>query len=76
MGCYRGDSMEGEVRTGHVDRLGGEAIQQICGDVEPFYPVASRNRSLKKQGTQHVIDGVKDALDFTVLWRGVCIRHP
>jgi hypothetical protein len=43
-----GNSMEGKVWTGRADRLGGEAVQQICGGVEPFYPVASRNRSLKK----------------------------
>jgi hypothetical protein len=71
-----GDSMEGEVWTGHDDRLGGEAVQQICGGVERFYPVVSQNRSLKKQGTQHIIDGVKDALGFTVLRRSVGIRHP
>jgi hypothetical protein len=47
--------MEDEVWTGHVDRLGGEAVQQIRSSVEPFYPVASRNRSPKKQGTQHII---------------------
>jgi hypothetical protein len=71
-----GDSMEGEVWTGHADRLGGEAVQQICGGVEPFYPVASRNRSLKKQGTQHIIDGANDAFSFTVLRRSVGTRHP
>jgi hypothetical protein len=42
--------MEGEVWAGRGDRLGGEAVQQICGGVEPFYPVASWNRSMKKQG--------------------------
>jgi hypothetical protein len=31
------DSMEGEVWAGRADRLGGEAVQQICGSVEPFY---------------------------------------
>jgi hypothetical protein len=71
-----GDSMEGEVWTGCTDRLGGEAVQQICGGVEPFYPVASQNRSLKEQGTQHIIDGAKDAFGFTVLRRSVRIRHP
>jgi hypothetical protein len=25
---------------------------------------------------KHIIDGVKDALGFTVLWRSVGIRHP
>jgi hypothetical protein len=43
-----GDSMEGEICVGRVDCLRGEAVQQICDGVEPFYPVASRNRSLKK----------------------------
>jgi hypothetical protein len=62
-----GNSMEGEVRAGCADRLGGEAVQHICGGVELFYPVASHNRSLKKQGTQHIIDGVDDALGFTIL---------
>jgi hypothetical protein len=38
----------------------------MCGGVEPFYPVASQNRSLKKQGAQHIIDGAEDALDFTI----------
>jgi hypothetical protein len=42
----------------------------------PFYPSASWNRSLEKQGTQHIIDGVKDALGFTVLWGSVWTRHP
>jgi hypothetical protein len=44
--------------------------------VEPFYLVISRNRSLKKQGTQHIIDGVKDVLSFIVLWRSVGTGYP
>jgi hypothetical protein len=44
-----GDSMEGKVWTGRTDCLGGEAVQQICGGVEPFYLVASQNRSLKSR---------------------------
>jgi hypothetical protein len=36
------DSMEGKVWIGRADRLGGEAVQQICDDVEPFYRVASQ----------------------------------
>jgi hypothetical protein len=31
---------------------------------------------MKKQGTQHIIDGAKDALGFTVLLRGVWARYP
>jgi hypothetical protein len=44
--------------------------------VEPFYPVASRNRSLKKQVTQHIIDGANDVFGFTVPRRSVGTRHP
>jgi hypothetical protein len=43
--------------------------------VELFYPVVSQNRSLKKQGTQYIIDGENDALGFTVLRRSVWTRH-
>jgi hypothetical protein len=62
-----GDSMEGEVWAGCVDRLGGETCPQICGGVKPFYLVTSRNKSLKKQGAQHIVDGAEDALGFTIL---------
>jgi hypothetical protein len=44
--------------------------------VEPFYLVASQNRSLKKQGAQYIIDVAEDALDFTILLRSVGTRHP
>jgi hypothetical protein len=69
------NSMEGYVWAGRADCLVGEAVQQICGGVEPFFLVASRNRCLKKQGAQHIIDGAEDALGFTILWRSVGIRH-
>jgi hypothetical protein len=36
----------------------------------------SWNRSLKKLGTHHIIDGVKDALSFTILRRSIGTRHP
>jgi hypothetical protein len=44
--------------------------------VEPYYPVASQNRSLKKLGTQHIIYDAVDALGFTILRRIVGTRHP
>jgi hypothetical protein len=40
--------MEDDVWTSRADRLAREAVQQICGSVEPFYLVVSRHRSLKK----------------------------
>jgi hypothetical protein len=43
--------------------------------VEPFYLVASRHRCLKQQGSDHIIDGVKSALGFTVMQRGVWAGH-
>jgi hypothetical protein len=42
-----GDSMEDEVWTGGADHLSGEVVQQICGGVESFYPVASGIEPLK-----------------------------
>jgi hypothetical protein len=70
-----GDSMKGEVWTGRVDRLGGKVVQQICDGVEPFYLVASRNRSLKEHGAQHIINSAKYALGFTVPRISVWTRH-
>jgi hypothetical protein len=43
--------------------------------VETFYPVASQHRGLKQQGADHIIDGAKGALGFTVLQRGVWVGH-
>jgi hypothetical protein len=71
-----GDSMEGEVRVGRADCLCGEVVQYMCGSVEPFYLVASWNKSLKKQGTRHIINGAEDALGFTILRRSVGTKHP
>jgi hypothetical protein len=62
-----GDSMEGDVWTGRANCLGGEAVQKICDGVESFYPVASRNRRLKEQRAHRIINGVKNALGFTIL---------
>jgi hypothetical protein len=50
-------------------------VQHICGGVEPFYPVTSQNRRLKKQGMRHIIDGAKDVLSFTILRRIVGTRN-
>jgi hypothetical protein len=64
--------VEGNIGTDHLD---GEAIQQICGSVRPFYLVASQNRRLKNQVTDHIINGAENALDFTILRRSVWTRH-
>jgi hypothetical protein len=65
-----------DVWSGRAGHLGGEAVQQIDGGVESFYLVASRNRSLKGRGTLYIINGAKNALDFTVPRRSVWIRDP
>jgi hypothetical protein len=41
--------------------------------VESIYPVARQHRGLKQHGVDHIIDGAKSALGFTVLRRGVWI---
>jgi hypothetical protein len=67
-GC---DIVKSDIRAGDVDRFAREAIQQVGSGVEPFYPVASWHRGLKQCGADHIIDGVKSALGFTILRRGV-----
>jgi hypothetical protein len=36
-----GDTVESDIRVGFMDCLAGRTVQQICGSVEPIYPVAS-----------------------------------
>jgi hypothetical protein len=66
-----GDTVESDIGAWCADCFAGKTVQQICGSVKPFYPVASRERSLKEQGVNHVINGAESTLDFTVLRRSV-----
>jgi hypothetical protein len=70
------DTVESDIGVGCADRLSGKIVQQICDRVEPFYPVANQERSLKEQGANHVINGAESTLGFTVLWRSVGVGHP
>jgi hypothetical protein len=54
-----GDTVESDIGAGCADRFAGKTVQQICNSVEPFYPVASQERSLKEQGANHVINGAE-----------------
>jgi hypothetical protein len=58
-----------------TNRLAGKTVQQIHGSLEPIYPVANWERSLKEQGANHVIYGVKSMFGFTILQRSVGIGH-
>jgi hypothetical protein len=52
-----------------ADRLVRKVVQQICGNVEPFYPVTRRNRSLKS----------REQVMLLMVWRmrrSVWTRHP
>jgi hypothetical protein len=71
-----GDTLESDIGAGCADRFAKKTVQQICGSVEPFYLVASRERSLKEQGANHVINGAESTLGFTVLRRSVGAGHP
>jgi hypothetical protein len=51
--------VESDIGAGCADRFAGKTVQQICNSVEPFYPVASQERSLKEQGANHVINGAE-----------------
>jgi hypothetical protein len=71
-----GDIVESNIGAGFADRLARKMVQQICGNVEHIYPVANWERSLKKQGVNHLIYDAKSTLDFIVLRRSVWARHP
>jgi hypothetical protein len=46
-------------------------VQKVSSSVEPFYPVAGQHRGLKQWGSDHIIDGAKSVLGFTILRRGL-----
>jgi hypothetical protein len=71
-----GDTVESDIGAGCADRFARKTVQQTCGSVEPFYPVASWKRRLKEQGANHVINGAESTLSFTVLRRSVGAGHP
>jgi hypothetical protein len=71
-----GDTVESDIGVGCADRFAGKTVQYICGSVEPFYPVASRGKSLKEQGANHVINGAESTLGFTILRRSIGAGHP
>jgi hypothetical protein len=71
-----GDTVESDIGAGCMDHFAGKTVQQICDSVELFYPVPSRERSLKEQGANHVINGAESTLGFTVLRRSVGAGHP
>jgi hypothetical protein len=61
-----GDTLESDIGAGCADRFARKTVQQICGSVEPFYLVASRERSLKEQGANMLlmVRRVRSALPF------------
>jgi hypothetical protein len=69
------DAVKSDIQAGDRNCLVREAIQHVHSSVEPFYPVASQHRGMKQQGEDHIIDGVKSTLGFTVLRRGVWAGH-
>jgi hypothetical protein len=70
------DTVESDIRVGFMDCLARKMVQQIHGSVEPIYPVANWERSLKEKGVNHIIYGAKSTLGFTILRRGVGVGHP
>jgi hypothetical protein len=67
---------EGHVRTGRLNRLGGETIEEVCRGVKSLSPVAPRKMCLKEQSANDVIDGTNDTFGFTVLGGGIWTGHP
>ena len=66
-----GGAEEGKERCGVVNRLGGEAVQEVGGSGESLHPVAGWEGGLKEETTEHVIGSANHTLSSTILMRGV-----
>jgi len=69
-------SVQVEEGRPEVERLGGEAVQQVSCRVKAFDPVRGREGCLKQHGAHDVVNGTNHTLSFTVLGGGVRARHP
>jgi hypothetical protein len=52
-------------------RLGGKAVEKVCGGVQGLCPVAGRERRLEEKAADHIGGGANHAFDTAVLGRGV-----
>ena len=68
-------AIEGEERGSHVQSLGGEAIDEVCGCGKSISPIGGGHGRLEQQGASYIICGAKHVLGFTVLLRGILARH-
>jgi hypothetical protein len=64
------------VEIGYLNHLRWKMVQQICGSVKPFSPIAPEMKSLDKQCVDDIVNGANDAFDFTILRGCVRTRHP
>lgn len=71
-------SKEGKERNGMIDRLGGEAVQEVSGVwiMEGLNPVRNRKGGLKLEGANEIGDGANHVFGLAVLRRGVGLGHP
>jgi hypothetical protein len=47
------DTVESDIGVGFTNRLAGKTVQQIHGSLEPIYPIANWERSLKWSRVTH-----------------------
>jgi hypothetical protein len=52
-----------------------KAVEEVGGGMQGLCPVAGRERRLKEKAADHISGGSNDALDPTILSRGVGTRE-
>jgi len=59
------------VRRGHVQRLGREEVEEVCGGGQGLDPVGGRQTCLEQERAKDVVGGTNNPLSSTVLRRSV-----
>jgi len=67
-------TIESKMRSGHVEGLGGETIEESSSG-EGVSPIRGGHRRLEEESANDVVGGAENTFSLVVLLRGVWARH-
>jgi hypothetical protein len=68
-------TIESKMRSGHVEGLGGETIEEESSSGEGVSPIRGGHGRLKEESANDVVGGAENTFSLAVLLRGVWARH-
>ena len=68
-------TIESKMRSGHVEGLGGETIEEEGSSGEGVSPIRGRHRRLEEESANDIVGGAENAFSLAILLQGVWARH-